>query len=140
MDGREHLIEHNAQRIDICPLVYPASLGLLRGDIVHRPQCFPRQGIAGARDAGNAKICNLDAAVFEYHDIVRLDVPVDNAAAVRMLQCLGNLNGEMQCLPPVEHTFLLHILLERQPIDQFHDDVIRIGRTGYIKNADDIGV
>ena len=45
---------------------------------------------------------------------------------MRMLECLGNLRGKMQRLAPVESALLLQILLERDALDQLHDDIIEV--------------
>ena len=55
-----------------------------------------------------------------------------------MLECLGNLRGKMQRLAPVESALLLQILLERDALDQLHDDVIDVSGSGDIVDADDI--
>ena len=55
-----------------------------------------------------------------------LDVAVDDAAAVGMLQRLGDLRCKVQCLTPVERPLLLHILLEGDALDQLHHDVVDV--------------
>ena len=69
------------------------------------------QGVAFAHDPGNAKVHDFDAAVFQHHDVVGLDVPVDDAPAVGVFQAPGDLHGEMQRLFPIENALDLHILL-----------------------------
>ena len=69
-----------------------------------------------------------------------LDIPVDNPPAVGMLQRLGNLGGKMQCLPPGKRAALLHILLQRQPVDQLHDDVVNIVGVVDVINRHNIGM
>ena len=136
----EHLIHDDAQGIEIGPEIDPAALGLLRGNIVHRAQGFPGQGTLGRGHTGNAKVGHLYAAVLEDHDIVGLDVPVDDPAAVGMLQRLGDLRGKMQRLPPVENPLLLHILLERNAVNQLHHDVVQIVGVRHVIDIDDIGM
>ena len=67
-----------------------------------------------------------------------LDIPVNNAAAVGVLQGLGDLHGEVQRLPPIEDTLLLHILPQRDAVDQLHDNVVDVAGGGDVVHADDI--
>ena len=87
---------------------------------------FTREGILSGGDAGNAEICDLDAAVLQNHNIVGLNVAVDNPTAVRVLERFTNLGGKMQGFAPVEDSLLLHILLEGNALDQLHDDVVDV--------------
>ena len=135
-----HLVHHNAQRVQIRPIVHPAALGLLRGDVMNGTQRFLGQGIALGHHPGDAKVCNLHAAVFQHHHVVGLDIPMDNAPAVGMLQSLGNLHGKMQGFLPVQDAFLLHVLLQADAVNQFHDNVVRTVNGRNIVNRHNVGV
>ena len=138
--AREHLIHDDAEGIEIGPVVHPRALGLLRRDIVHGAERLARQRALCRGDARDAEVGDLDAAVLQDHDIVRLDIAMDNAAAVGVLERLGDLHGEMQRLAPVEAALLLQILLERDALDQLHDDIVHVAGAGHVVNADDIRV
>ena len=69
-----------------------------------------------------------------------LDVPVDEAPAVGVFQGLGDLDGEVEGLLPIEDALLLHILLQRNAVDQLHDDVIGIAGAGHVVNGNDVGM
>ena len=97
-----HLVHDHGQRIDVGTVVSVAALGLLRGDVVDASQGFLRQGVTLAHDPGNAEVHHLDGAVFQHHNVMWLDVPVDDPPAVGVLQPLGDLHGKMQRLLPVE--------------------------------------
>ena len=62
-----------------------SALGLFRGNVVDAAQGFLCQGVALAHDPGNAEVHHLDRAVFQYHDVMGLDVPVDDPPAVSVL-------------------------------------------------------
>ena len=81
---------------------------------------------------GDLFSCNLDRTVFQHHHVMGLDVPVDNATAMGMLQRLCDLNGKMQRLFPVQHAFFLHVLLQGNTVDQFHDDIICADRGRHV--------
>ena len=102
--ARQHFVHDDAQGVDIRPVIDPAALGLLRGDIVDRAQGLPGQRALGGDDPGDAEVRHLDTSIFQDHDIMGLDIPVNNAAAVGVLQGLGDLHGEVQRLPPIEDT------------------------------------
>ena len=90
---------------------------------------------------GNAEISHLHAAVPQHHDIVGLNVPVDNAPAVGVGEALHNLGDKMQRLTPVQRlSLLLHVLLEGNPVNQFHHDIVQIVRVGDVVHRNDIGV
>ena len=98
------------------------------------------QGVALAHHPGNAEVHHLHGAVFQHHHIVGLDIPVDDAPAVGVLQCLGNLHGEVKGLLPVENALALHVLLQGNSVDKLHDNEIGIVRGGDIVDLHDVGM
>ena len=108
---------------------------------MNRTQRLLGEGALGGHDPGNAEIRHLGRAVFQNHHIVRLDVPVDNALIVGMLQGLGDLHGKVERFLPVEVPAPpLNILLQGDPVHQLHHNVIRISIGGNIVNAYNIGM
>ena len=103
-----------------------------------RAKSFLGQGVALGHDPGNAEISHFDRAVFQHHDIMGLDVTVDNTSAVGMLQSLGNLHGKVESFLPVQNALFLHILLQGDAVNQLHDDEIRLGRAGNIVHRHNI--
>ena len=135
-----HLIHHNAQAIQVTAVVYPAALCLFRRDVMHTAQCFLGQGVGLAHNPGNTKVRHLHTAVFQNHHIVRLDIAVNNTAAMGMFQCLGDLHTKMEGFLPVQGSLLFHVMLQRNAIDQFHDDVICIIRRRNVINLNGVGM
>ena len=87
--ARQHFIQHDADGINIRLVVDVAAPRLLRRDIMHRADRFVGHRLRfGLREARDAEIHHLDAAVLEHHDILGLDVAVDDTALVRVLQSL----------------------------------------------------
>ena len=141
----QHFIEYHAGGIDIGPGVYPASPRLLWRDIVDRPQRLLSHGIlSGGHEPGDPKISHLHTAVLEDHDIVRLDIPMDDPPAVGVGKPLHDLDDIVKGLLPLQlPTPSEHQLLQSDPLDQFHNDIIRLRLilgTGHVINGDDIGV
>ena len=98
------------------------------------------QCLVGVSQAGDAEVGHLYAAVPQYHDILGLDVPVDDAAAVSVAEAPHDLGDEVQRFPPVHLAPALHILLQGNAVDQLHDDVVDALGAGDIVNGDDIGM
>ena len=107
---------------------------------MHGAQGLLGQGVALAHDPGNAEVHDLDAAILQHHHIVGLDVPVDDAPAVGVLQALGDLHGKVQRLLPIEDALYLHILLQGYAVDELHHQVIGRIRGGNVIDLDDVGV
>ena len=98
------------------------------------------QRLMGVSQTGNTEIGHLHAAVPQHHDVLGLDIPVDDAAAVGVTETTHDLGDKMQRLPPVHMTATLHILFECDPVDELHDDIVNALRTGHIVNRHDIGM
>ena len=122
----EHLIKHHAGGIDVAAGVRPVAPCLLRRNIVDGAKGFLCQGLGGIRQTGDAEIGHLHAAVPQDHDVLGLDVPVDDATAVGVAEAPHDLGDEVQRLPPVQLAPLFHILLEGDAVDQLHDDIFHI--------------
>ena len=99
-----------------------------------------RQGLGGIRQTGDAEIGHLHAAVPQDHDVLGLDIPVDDATAVGVAEAPHDLGDEVQRLPPVQLAPLFHILLEGDAVDQLHDDIFHIAAPGHIVHRYDVGV
>ena len=69
-----------------------------------------------------------------------LDVPVNYPAAVGVFQRFGDLHGKVQGFLPVQHAFFLHILLQRDAVDQFHDNIVGIVGGGNVIHLHNIGM
>ena len=69
-----------------------------------------------------AEIRYFDGAVLQEHDVLRLDVAVNNALFVGMLQSAPNLNGEVDGFLPFDGALLAQIILQRNAVDiLFHN-------------------
>ena len=121
---------------------HPQRPGLLRRDVVHRAQGLLGQGaVPPGGHPGDAEVGHLHTAVPEDHNVVGLDVPVDDPPAVGVAQRLDDLGDEVEGLPPVQLISLfLHILLQGDPVDQLHHDVLKVGGAAHVVHRHDIGV
>ncbi len=83
------------------------------GLIRNGPAVFPRK----ARDA---EIHDLDGAVLQQHDVLRLDIAVYDPVVVRMLQSPEDLDRKMDGLFPSDRALLPDVLLQRNAVDILH--------------------
>ena len=82
----------------------------------------------------------FDGAVLQQHDVVRLDVAVDDAVLMRVLESLQYLRGEVDGLFPVEHLLHIYILFEGDAVDVLHDDILDHITEADVVYAHDVGV
>ena len=136
--AREHLIEHDAKGIQVAACVGIEALGLLGRDIVHGADGLAAALLVDILKRGDAEISDLDHVVVCNHDVLRLNVPVDDAVGMRVLQRLADLRGVVQRLCGTEYTVLRHALLECFALNELHDDILRLAAVADIVNRDDI--
>ena len=138
----KHFIEYHTRRVKIRAAIHLAAFCLLWGNVVYRTQCLLCQScLSRTGQTGNPKICNLHASVPENQNVLGLDIPMNDTTAVGMPKGPQDLGNEMNCLPPVQRsTALLHILLQRHTVNQFHDNIIQTIRMADIIDRDNIDV
>ena len=137
----EHFVQHHAGGVQVAAGVDVAATRLLRRDIVDAAQGLLGHGALGVGDAGDAEVGHLHAAVPEDHDVLGLDVPVDDAPAVGVAQRLEDLTHEVQRLPPIQAAAALaHILLQGDAFDELHDDVFHAVGLVDVEDVDDVGM
>src|SRR4051812_249278 len=95
--SNEHLVEDHPQRVQVATWSHGFAPRLLWREVAYTAQdktCFGCSG--GLSGTGYAKVsylygsCGVEAIPCK-EDVMGLDVPVDNAAAVRFRQCQGDL-------------------------------------------------
>ena len=95
----------------------------------------------GAGETGDAEVHDLDLAVGQQHDVLGLDVPMDHAFPVGMIQGIQNLLGEMHHLFPGEGLAPPgHVLLQGDAVDVFHHDVLELVGDRHIEHLHDARV
>ena len=101
-------------------------------------------GVGAVGEAGDAEVRHLHRPVPEDHDVLGLDVPVDDPPAVGVAEALhdlgDDLGDEVEGLRPVEAAPALHILLEGDAVDELHDDIVHIAAPGHVVHRHDVGV
>ena len=79
-----HLVEHDAERVDVAPGVDPLALGLLGREVGGRAHdgAGLGQALLGVDGPGDPEVGDLDLAVGGDQHVARLHVAVDHAMAV----------------------------------------------------------
>ena len=135
----EHFVHHDAERIDIRPVVDLGALGLLGRDIVHRADgLLHHAGLLRGREGRDAEVGQLGCAVAQDDDILRLDVLMDDAAGVRMHERAADLLCKEHRLLPGQAALFLQIFLEGDALDQLHDDIVRAVFAADVVHGDDV--
>ena len=123
----EHLVQHDADRVDVGTGIGLIALGLLGADVMHRADGFVADGLAlRAGEARNAKVHHLNGAVRQQHDVLRLYIAVDDALGVCVLQGAEHLCGKVYSLFPGQGTAaLLEVFLQRNAVHILHHNVLQ---------------
>ena len=136
----EHLIHHHAQGIQVAAGVRQLTLGLLRRDIVDGADGLAVVFVGLVLQRRDAEVLHLHGAVPQHQDILGLDIPVDDAALMRMRQRPRDLAGKVQHLAPLKRAAPVHILPQGDTVHKLHDYVFDIIVVADVIDADDIGV
>ena len=122
--SREHLVQHAGERVEIAPAVEVLLAGgLLRAHIGRRPDRHPRPGerlaAGGTHRLGDPEVRHHRVAALE-QDVLRLDVAVDDAPAVRVAQRVGHLAGDPKRVVHRELLFAGQPVAEGLSLDERH--------------------
>ena len=123
--SRQHLKQTDAKRINIRLRACGLSLGKFRRKVMYRTHdivCL-RQ-LHRAFGKRNTEIEHLDGAIGFDNDILRLDITMDDAAAVRFCGCAGQLDHDIDRLFGKQCSALLNHLLQRLSGDILHDNIM----------------
>ena len=82
----EHLKEHQAKRENVCARIHHRAADLLRCHIRWRAKDLTRdRNRLLTKHPRDAEVGDLDRAIREEVDVIRLDIPVDNLPRMRIL-------------------------------------------------------
>ena len=75
----QHLIHDDTGRVKVASGVDLGALGLFRRDIVDGAYGLLRHGVLTGDEPGDAEIRHLHGPVLQDHDVMRLDITVNDA-------------------------------------------------------------
>ena len=138
----EQLVQDHAAGIEVAAAVDGFSGELLGRHVRHGAEHRPELRELGRVEAGDAEIGDLHAAVVEQDDVAGLDVAVDDAALVRMLQRGEELGHHAAGLGEREAPARVEQALQVATAHQLHRDERRIGAgvLAVLVDADDARV
>src|SRR6516165_2244717 len=90
--AREQLVGERAETVDVIPRRWRLAAQLLGARRERRETADHRIGTRVQRQAGDAEVSQLHAPARIEQHISWLEVTMDYAALVRVLECLGNLH------------------------------------------------
>ena len=128
--ARGHLVEDDAQRIDVGPRVHVLALDLLRRHVFGRADHHARsRDPLSLERTGDPEIHDADRPLPVDHDVARLEVAVHDAGPMRLGQTLADLEGDVDRGPQPHLAAHADHVLEVFAMDIFHGDVMRPGET-----------
>ena len=95
--------------------------------------------VHGVLRPGDAEIHHLHVAVGLHHDVLRLDVAVDDVLVVGHGEGLAHLGADFSGLALVDGAALLNGGLQVGPAHEFHDDVVGLVVLAPVVHVHDVG-
>ena len=133
------LVHNDAERVDVACGAKLLALRLFRRNIVGGSQNGGGLRKAGVARTSDAEVHYLDVAIGLDHDVLRLDVAVDNAAGMRHRKRLGNLRADFRGFALVDGATFLDGGFKVGAAQEFHDDVVRLIVEAPVVDAHDVG-
>src|SRR5436190_14768299 len=96
--------------------------------------------LRGAHTLSDAEIGHLCRAAARDHDVLRLDVAMDEPTLVREVQSGGDLTPDRECLTDGKGGTLANQILQAATLDQLHHDIGQTLVVPDVVNGDDVGM
>ncbi len=88
-------------------------------------------------DVGDAEIHDFDLAVVAQHDVAGLEIAMDDAFAVHVVEALGALVDHVDDLVGSQCLAAGDVFLQRHAVDELHHNVIQVVFLAGVVDADD---
>ncbi len=137
--AREHLVGDDTEGVDVGLGGDVFLAGLLRGHVTGRAQQTHDLGLVGHGVLGDAEVAYLHASVGRQHDVGGLDVPVNDPAAVGVVECLGALKQNLHGALDGQQVVLVDVALEGvAAVEKLQHDVRPVTVLTGIQHAENI--
>ena len=134
----EHLVEHNAERVDVTAGIRHTTRDEFGGEVCDRAeQCIAGCGIRVGRP-GQPEVADLNSAVIGKQHIFRLQVAVDNAVLVRCGEAGKDRLHDVHRLHRGEHLVLLEQVAQGDSWQVLHYQVCRFAILSLVVNIHDV--
>ena len=135
----EHLVEDDAQRVDVGALIERDSLHLLGRHVVRRADDPPRFGQAGILERlGQSEVGDGHAPAAVDENVLRLQVAMNHALLVRRLQPFADLPEDVHGLRKGQPAFAAHHRREVLAGDVLHGQKLHAAGLAEVIDAEDV--
>jgi hypothetical protein len=141
----KHLVQHRGQRVDVGPRVEPlVARGLLGAHVGRRADDEPCLGqlllVAPSEVPRDPEVGHERVAVVGEEQVLGLDVAVDDAVAMRVLERLRRLAGDTERVLDRELPLPPEPVAERFALDERHREPEASGRLAGVEDRQDVGM
>ena len=136
----QELVEDHAGREKVRAAVHRQPQDLFRRHVGGGAHHGPDLGQIGRFDVGNAKVADLHGAVGQHENVRRLDVPMDDALAVRIIERIEDLRHDLHDACRREPLIRLEALLELTALDELHGNEPDPRLFAKIVDGNDVGM
>ena len=136
--ARKHFEAADAQREDVAPAVELVTHGLLGRHVRRGAEQRPRLRHVGVDELRNAEVGDLDLVVTVDHEVRRLDVPVDDAAAVGIVESRSHLAREGDDTLGLELVSGVEQRRHRLPLDVLHGEIRQAALLADVEEGHDV--
>ena len=139
----QHVIERDAQRVEIATVVQGFSLGLLRAHVqrrAHRRARLRDMKPVRPQVAAKPEVRDLRPPLARQEQVLGLDVPMDQPYLASGTDCLTSLAHDRQRQRQIERALLVDVLTQVRTLDVLHrDEANRVNVTERV-HVYDVGV
>jgi hypothetical protein len=139
-----HLVEHDAQGVEIAARIERRTLGLLGGEVGGRAHHLAGLGQVlfdrAVQGAGDAEVRHLHDPAGRDQDVAGLDVAVHDAVAVCEPQRGGDIGGHIGRPFRLQAAFGAEDVGQAAAVHELHHDVVRLRLLAPVVDAHDVGV
>ncbi len=136
----DHFIEHDAESPDVGALVGMLAAQLLGRHVAQSAEQRARLRVGTFRDARDAEIHHFDYAIESEDNVGGLDIAVDHAAAMGIIEGAAGLHDVAEFLRERERRFAGDQFLQAFAFEVFHGDEGKAVRFGHFVDGDDVGM
>src|SRR5262245_8067920 len=126
----QHFEQNYPRRVDVHSRVIACrTYNAFWRHVSRRPEAFARQRqILAADQSRDSKVEHLyhrRRAILQQHDVVWLQITVNDSVAVRVTQRVKDLSEHGKCAAGVNRALLIQLLAQKTSRDEFHYKIVR---------------